>query len=190
MSPAVKPRLAAALEVTFLAAQCHKGTCLQPQADLGHTQTSLVDGVGLAMAKRSPHLSRRHKTPFRAAKTPLVCAVAPIIYLLLLARNGGMTVVASSVHHFPLGQHPSSQHSMHPCAWFLGIRLQRLEQQTQSRRVTSGSNDHRQQRPSQPELPLHPSNILVFPTPGTLISCSLSAAFCVFLCLLIFVLYM
>lgn len=122
MSPAVKPRPAAALEVTF---QCHKGTCLQPQAYLGHTQTSLVEGVGLAMAKSLPHLTRSHKTPFRAAKTPLVCTVAPIIYLLLPARNGGMTLVAGSVHHFPLGQHPSSQHSVHPCAWFLGTGLQR-----------------------------------------------------------------
>lgn len=143
-----------------------------------------VEGVGLAMAKSLPHFTRSHRTPFRAAKTPLVCTVAPIIYLLLPARNGGMALVASSVLHFPLGQH-----SVHPCAWFLGTGLQRLEQQTQSRKVTSGSNDHRQQRPSWPELPLHPSNILVFPTPGTLISCSLSAAFCVYLCLLIFVLY-
>lgn len=64
MSPAVKPRPAAALEVTFLAAQCHKGTCLQLQACLGHTETSLVEGVSLAMAKSLPHLSRSHKTPF------------------------------------------------------------------------------------------------------------------------------
>lgn len=110
MSPAVKPRLAAALEVTFLAAQCR----LQPQAYLGHTQTSLVEGVALAVATSLPHFTRSHKTPFRAAKTLLVCTVAPIIYLLLPARNGGMTLVASSVHHFPLGQHPSRQHSVHP----------------------------------------------------------------------------
>lgn len=89
MSPAVKPRPAAALEVTFLAAQCHKGTCLQPQAYLGHTQTSLVEGAGLAMAESFPHFTRSHKTPFRAAKTPLVCTVAPIIYLLWPARNEG-----------------------------------------------------------------------------------------------------
>lgn len=64
MSPAVKPRLAAALEVTFLAAQCRKGPCLQLQAQLGHTQTSLVEGVGLAMATSLPHFTRNHKIPF------------------------------------------------------------------------------------------------------------------------------
>lgn len=77
MSPAVKPRPAAVLEVTFLAAQCHKGACLQLQAYLGHTQTSLWRGwawpwlkVCLISQEATGHLSEQLKLLWSALWHP------------------------------------------------------------------------------------------------------------------------
>lgn len=49
----------------------------------------------LTQQEATRHLSER-------LKPPLVCPVAPMIYLLLPARNGDVILVESSVHHFPL----------------------------------------------------------------------------------------